>query len=116
NNAISPVSLYTESLLEREQSLSDRGRQWLTTIQRAIEDVAGTVARMREFYREREPQIALAAVQLNRLIEQVVELTRARWSDEPQGRGVDITLRTDLAEDLPEIMGAEGEIRDALTN
>ena len=40
NNAISPVSLYTESLLEREPNLSERARGYLTTIQRAIEDVA----------------------------------------------------------------------------
>ena len=33
-----------------------------TTIQRAIDDVAQTVARMREFYRQREPQLALAPV------------------------------------------------------
>jgi signal transduction histidine kinase/ActR/RegA family two-component response regulator/uncharacterized membrane protein affecting hemolysin expression len=116
NNAISPVALYTEMLLEREPALSDRARGCLVTIQGAIEDVADTVARMREFYRPREPQLVLARVALNRAIEHVVELTRARWSDLPQQRGIVIQLRTDLAPDLPEIMGAEGEIRDALTN
>src|SRR4029079_418097 len=49
NNAISPIALYTESLLEREPNLSERTRGYLTTIQRAIEDVASTVSRMREF-------------------------------------------------------------------
>jgi signal transduction histidine kinase/CheY-like chemotaxis protein/uncharacterized membrane protein affecting hemolysin expression len=116
NNAISPVALYTEMLLEREPNLSERARGCLVTIQGAIEDVADTVARMREFYRPREPQLVLARVSLNRTIEHVVELTRARWSDLPQQRGIVIRLRTDLAPDLPEIMGAEGEIRDALTN
>jgi C4-dicarboxylate-specific signal transduction histidine kinase len=86
NNAISPVSLYTESLLEREPNLSERARGYLTTIQRAIEDVARTVARMREFYREREAQLTLERVGLNRAIQQVVELTRPRWSDLPQQR------------------------------
>ena len=37
NNAISPVSLYTESLLEREPNLSATGRGQLQMIQRAIE-------------------------------------------------------------------------------
>jgi len=55
-------------------------------------------------------------VSLNRLIEQVAELTRARWRDLPQERGIDIELQMQLAPHLPEIMGAEGEIRDALTN
>jgi signal transduction histidine kinase/ActR/RegA family two-component response regulator/HAMP domain-containing protein len=116
NNAISPIALYTESLLEREPGLSDRARNYLTTIQRAIEDVAETVARMREFYRQREPELTLSRVDLNRLVGQVIELTRARWSDVPLQQGIVIRLQTELAPDLPVIMGSEVEIRDALTN
>jgi signal transduction histidine kinase/ActR/RegA family two-component response regulator len=116
NNAISPIALYTESLLEREPGLSDRTRNYLTTIQRAIEDVAETVARMREFYRQREPELTLSRVDLNRLVGQVIELTRARWSDVPLQQGIVIRLQTELAPDLPVIMGSEVEIRDALTN
>src|SRR6266516_2521105 len=116
NNAISPVALYTESLLEGEPGLSQRARDYLVTIQQAIEDVAETVSRMREFYRPREPQLILASVNLNRLVQQAIDLTRARWSDVPQERGLVIDLQTELAADLPAIMGAEGEIRDALTN
>src|SRR6202035_3125320 len=116
NNAISPVSLYTESLLEREPNLSERARGYLTTIQRAIEDVARTVARMREFYREREAQLTLERVDLNRAVRQVMELTRPRWSDLPQQRGAMVELRTELWDALPDIIGAEHEIRDALTN
>jgi signal transduction histidine kinase/CheY-like chemotaxis protein len=116
NNAISPIALYTESLLEREPGLSNRTRSCLITIQRAIEDVAETVARMREFYRARAPDLSLTRVSLNRLIEQVIELTRARWSDVALQKGAVITLQTDLHADLPDIMGSETEIRDALTN
>ena len=116
NNAISPVALYTDSLLEKEPNLSAQGRDHLQTIQRAIHDVAATVARMREFYRQREPQLTLTPVRLNDLAQQVVALTRARWSDMPQQRGVMIVLRTELAADLPAIMGVESEIREALTN
>jgi signal transduction histidine kinase/ActR/RegA family two-component response regulator len=116
NNAISPVMLYTESLLENEQNLSERGRNSLETIARAIDDVAATIARLREFYRLREPQLKLAPVQLNDLIQQVLDLTRARWSDIPQQRGIVIQTHTDLAPKLPKIMAAEGEIREALTN
>lgn len=115
NNAISPISLYTEALLERE-TLSDKARGYLTTIQRAIDDVAQTVGRLREFYRPREKELQLADVDLNPLIQQVVDLTRARWNDLAQQRGVMIELNTDLAADLTIIRGAENEIRDALTN
>jgi signal transduction histidine kinase len=115
NNAISPISLYTEALLEREQ-ISDKARGYLTTIQRAIDDVAQTVGRMREFYRPREKDLQLADVELNPLIRQVVDLTRARWHDLAQQRGVTIELTAELAPDLATIRGAENEIRDALTN
>lgn len=116
NNALSPVALYTESLLEKEANLSPRARDYLQTIQRAVEDVGETVSRMREFYRHREPQLALAPVHLNQTLKQVIDLTRARWSDMPQERGFIIRLETHLAEDLPPLLGSESEIRDALTN
>ena len=116
NNAISPVALYTESLLEREPNLSDRARDYLLTIQRAIDDVAHTVAGMREFYRQREPQLALTPIDLNLLVQQVIDLTRARWSDLAQKHGIVIKVQTELSPDLPSVVGAQGEIRDSLTN
>ncbi len=116
NNALSPASLYTESLLERETGLSEEARNYLVIIQRAIDDVAQTVARMREFYRPREPQIELAPVEVNCLLEQVIELTRARWFDMPQERGVVVQASIELAPDLPPVTGSASEIRDALTN
>ena len=116
NNAISPVTLYTESLLETEPNLSDRARDYLSTIQRAMEDVAQTVSRMREFYRQREAQLSLFPLHLNRVITQVVNLTRVRWSDMPLQNGVVIEMHSELTENLPAILGVEGEIREALTN
>ncbi len=116
NNAISPVSLYTEALLENEPNLSDRARGYLETIRRAIDDVADTVTRMREFYRQRGPQLTLAPVDLNQLAQQVVDLTRARWNDMPQQQGIVVKIQTKLAPDLPATMGSESEIREALIN
>ena len=110
NNAISPVALYTESLLEKEPNLSARAREYLDTIQHAIEDVAQTVSRMKEFYRQRETQLTLAPVKLNQLIQQVIDLSRARWSDMPQQRGIFIKMETDFAPELPAVQGVESEI------
>jgi PAS domain S-box-containing protein len=116
NNAISPVALYTEALLEKEPNLSERGRDYLKTIERAIGDVAETVARMKEFYRTREPQMSLTPVHLNQLVHQVVNLTRARWNDMPLQRGIVIQIQTTLMPGLPAVLGVESEIREALTN
>jgi PAS domain S-box-containing protein len=115
NNAISPVSLYTEALLEREQ-LSPRARGHLEIIQRAVDDVAQTVQRMGEFYRQREPQLHLVPVELNKLVRQVIDLTRARWSDMAQQRGANIDLQPELESGLPQIAAVESQIRDALVN
>ncbi len=116
NNAIAPIGLYAESLLETERGLSERGRANLQVIERAIDDVAATVARMREFYRQREPQLTLSTVNVNLMVRHVVDLTRARWSDMPQQRGIVIEIRQDLGENIPAVLGVEGEIREALTN
>jgi len=116
NNAISPMALYTEALLERESALTERGRKQLEIIQRAVDDVAQTVARMGEFYRFREPEASLKPLDLNLLVEQVLDLTRARWSDIPQQRGAVIDLTLELDSELPRIAGVQSQIRDALVN
>jgi signal transduction histidine kinase/ActR/RegA family two-component response regulator len=116
NNALSPAALYTQTLLEREPSLSPEARERLTIINRAIEDVGETVGRMRTFYRPKDAELTLSPVDLNTMLRQVVDLTRVRWRDMPQEHGVVIQLSTDYALQLPVIMGAESEIRDALTN
>lgn len=116
NNAISPVALYTEAMLETETGLSPTARNQLEIIRRAVEDVGQTIGRMREFYRQREPQLAGSPVQLNELAAQVLDLTRARWADMAIQRGVVIHVHTELAPHLPLVLGAESEIREALTN
>src|SRR5258706_1332915 len=116
NNAITPVALYTDSLLEQEPNLSPRTRSYLEMVRRVIADVTMTVGRMKEFSRKREPEANLVPVDLNALIPQVVELTRARWGAIQQRQGGVIDLQTELAANLPGIMGVESEIRDALTN
>jgi signal transduction histidine kinase len=116
NNAISPVSLYTELLLQKEKHLSEEGRGRLATMQRAIEDVAGTIERMREFYRPRGPARLFAKVDLHALIDQVIELTEPRWRAVPQQRGIVVDLRRNFAPAKIEILGDEVELRDALTN
>jgi signal transduction histidine kinase/ActR/RegA family two-component response regulator len=116
NNAISPITLYADALLENETQLSAQGRDYLRVIQRAIADVGQTVARMREFYRQRERSSDLAPLELNPLVNQVLALTSARWRDLPQERGIVIDVRTELPGGLPQILGTESDIRDALTN
>ncbi len=116
NNALSPAGLYAQSMLAHEQGLSERAREHLAVIQRAIEDVAGTVQRMRAFYMPQGQEMTLAPVDVNQVLLQVIDLTRARWSNMALERGVVVQVLSDLASDLPRILGAENEVRDAVTN
>jgi CheY-like chemotaxis protein/anti-sigma regulatory factor (Ser/Thr protein kinase) len=71
---------------------------------------------MREFYRQQEPELVLSPVDLSVLVQQVIDLTRARWYDIPQQRGIVIELRSELGQNLPPVAGIESEIREALIN
>lgn len=116
NNALSPVSLYTEAMLETETGLSPSGRGQLEIINRAVEDVGQTIGKMREFYRLRETQLETEPVQLNELVDQVLELTRARWNDMAMQRGIVIKVEATSTPDLPPVLGVASEIREALVN
>jgi signal transduction histidine kinase/ActR/RegA family two-component response regulator len=116
NNALAPATLYLDILREHDRQLSETSRERLALVQRAVEDVANTVGRMREFYRSGGTELDQAPVQVNSIIEHVIALTRARWDDMPNEQGFVIEVTTDLRADLPDIMGLQTELRDALTN
>jgi len=118
NNAISPVAVYTQSLRERQAELGllPEVRDYLETVGRVVKDISATVARMRDFYRPGDAGAGFEAVDLNTLILQVVGLTRARWNDMPQQRGIVITVSTALEAALPRILGDAAQLREAATN
>jgi signal transduction histidine kinase/ActR/RegA family two-component response regulator len=116
NNALTPATLYAQSLLDHDKTLNEEARNDLAVIQQAIDDVTQTVARIKEFYRGRESNLAGTPVDIKHLLGQVIELTQARWADMPQARGIVVDVKTEHAENVPPIMGVQGEIRDAVTN
>jgi signal transduction histidine kinase/ActR/RegA family two-component response regulator len=116
NNSISPAALISEMLLERETCLSAEGRDQLEVLQRAVSDVAQTVTRMQELYRPRAADKTFGPIELAKLIDQVLVLTRSRWRDIPQERGIVIEVIKILQADLPRVRGVDSEIREALTN
>src|SRR5262245_43952427 len=117
NNALSPVALYIEAVLVGEPTLSTRAQGYLTTVQQAVDDIAHTVARLREFYRQPAVPQEAQPVALNQMVQEVVELTRAKWRDETQQRGLTIAVHTVLQEEgMPLLLGVESELREALLN
>ena len=116
NNALSPIVMNSELILLREPNLSDQSRQYLRVIQLAASDIEHTVGRMREFYRSREDQEPLLTIDLNATVKTVIGLTQPRWRDMPQRIGVSVEIATQLAPQLPTILGVGSELREALTN
>lgn len=115
NNALSPVIAYTE-LAMRTEPLNDKARRYLESIKTAGEDIARIVANIREFYRKRAATESLEPVNLNKIVPQVIELTRPRWRDIPQSKGIPVSVGMSLAEELPNIFSSDSELREALTN
>jgi len=116
NNALSPIVAFAEMLQRKEQNISDQSRKNLEHIRTAAEDIAQIVARMGEFYRRREQNDQLRLVPVNRVCEQVIELTSPAWRDISQGKGNAIKIEPQFAPDLPELYCNESELREALTN
>jgi len=116
NNSLSPVSGFAELLLRTEQNLSETARKYLHHIKTASDDVAHIVTRMRDFYRKREEHQPLLPVRLNQLSQQVIELTRPRWRDISHQRGISVEVKLDFDANLPDVVGTESELREALTN
>ncbi len=58
---------------------------------------------------------AAGPVDMTALIQDVIALTRPRWKDEAEGRGVRIDLVTDLRS-APPVRGSETALREALLN
>ncbi len=116
NNAISPAALYIENMLMTSVALNSKERKQLETVQLAIDDVASTVQRMSRFAKgniESEPG---APTDPNRLCQEALELTRAKWESIARERGVSIDIQSHLEENLPFVHGGGAELREALTN
>jgi len=116
NNALSPVMGFAELIEKSEPNLSPRGAKYLQHIRTSSDDIAHIVARLREFYRRREDSQVMKPLDLNRLAMQVIDLTRPRWKDMANERGISIQVAMDFADDLPPVLGIESELREALTN
>jgi GAF domain-containing protein/CheY-like chemotaxis protein/anti-sigma regulatory factor (Ser/Thr protein kinase) len=112
-NNLLAVMLGRLQLARAKQPTPDVDRH-LELAERAALDGAEVVRRMRDFGRA-QPAADLSAVDLNRVAEEVLELTRPRWQDEAQMRGVRIEARIE-AGDVPPVPGDASALREVLMN
>ena len=115
NNVLVPISLYAEALLEGEPGLSDRANRFLTTIQKGVRDIENVTLRLRSFYKKEE-EGEFQFLSIEELFDSVIELSRPRWKDIPNQKGIVIQMQKELEKRLPVIIGSESEVREALLN
>jgi signal transduction histidine kinase/ActR/RegA family two-component response regulator len=116
NNAMCPITAYSELLLATLPNLANQPRQQLRRISQASQDVTEIVAHMREFYRRDQDPNKLALINVNHAVEDVVELTRPRWRDQAQRQGRSIQIECELEAEAPLLLCNAAELREALTN
>ncbi len=112
-NNVLAVILGRVQLMQRKVQDATLSR-WLGIVEQAALDGAQTVRRIQEFTRIRR-DAPTEIIDLNEVVREAVEMTRTRWQDEAQSRGVSIRVALDLSR-VPAVDGQPSELREALTN
>lgn len=112
NNLLASMLGHTQLLLAEhsEGPVADD----LRVIERAALDGAATVRRLQSFA-QTSRSLPSEAVSLSEIIAESLAITRPRWRDEPQSRGVQIEIVRELAE-LPPFAGDGPALRELVMN
>jgi PAS domain S-box-containing protein len=112
NNVLAIIVGRVEALLA--DSDNPDVQRHLDVILKVASDAGLTVQRIQGFARKRLARPG-QSVDLNEVIDEVVEVTRSRWKDAAQARGVRYEMVVEHGE-IPTIAGEAAELREALTN
>lgn len=112
NNLLAAILGYTELALR--DSKDENTLRRLRIIEKAARDGAEIVRLLQEFTRVRS-DARQESLNINKLVEQVLLLTRHKWKDEVQAKGISIKIETSFGL-LPSAQGVLAELREALTN
>jgi PAS domain S-box-containing protein len=112
NNALAVILGNTQLLLYTVQD--EELKETLQTVEKVARDSAQTVRRLQDFTRKRAHQ-ELFKVDANALIKDSIEITKPKWKDEVQSRGIRIEMVSNL-EKIPPVSGNASELREVITN
>ena len=112
NNALAVILGNTQLLLYDAQD--EESKKSLKTIEKVAKDSAQTVRRLQDFTRKRTHQ-ELLNVDVNSMIKDCIEITKPKWKDEVQRRGILIEIVSNL-EEIPSVLGNASELREVITN
>jgi len=112
NNALAAILGNTQLLLYTVQD--EELKETLKIIEKVAKDSSQTVRRLQEFTRKRIPQ-ELFKVDVNAIVKDSIEITKPKWKDEAQSRGIHIEMVSNL-EEIPLASGSTSELREVITN
>jgi signal transduction histidine kinase/ActR/RegA family two-component response regulator len=114
NNALTPILGYSNLLLRDSSELPEEAVQYLRSIKNAGEKISQSVACIRDFYRVRERQNLLVALDLNPIVDEAADAGRLHWQKAPQSGLTKLEIASQLEPSLPRIMGRREELRIAI--
>jgi nitrogen-specific signal transduction histidine kinase/CheY-like chemotaxis protein len=112
NNALAAILGNTQLLLfsARDDDISEK----LQTIEKVARDSAQTVRRLQDFTRKKVHK-EYQGLDVHEIIRDAMEITRPKWRDDAQGKGISIDVGYQPGE-VPLVDGNASELREVLTN
>jgi PAS domain S-box-containing protein len=112
NNALAAILGNTQLLLYTVQD--QETKETLRTIAKVAQDSAHTVRRLQDFTKKKVSQ-EFFGMDVNSVIKDAIEITKPKWKDEAQRKGVPIEIVSNF-EDIPPASGNDSELRGVFTN
>jgi PAS domain S-box-containing protein len=112
NNALAAILGNTQLLLYTAKD--EELKESLKVIEKVARDSAQTVRRLQDFTRKRGHQ-EIFKLDINSIVKDAIEITKPKWKDEVQGRGILIEMVTNF-DDIPPVLGNAFEMREIVTS
>jgi signal transduction histidine kinase len=123
NNILAAIMGRTQLLLREVEGavIPEEHKQhllkWLKVMEQLANDGAETVKRIQKFARtyRATSEKEFKPLDLNTIVLEAIEITRPKWKDEAQLKGISVEVEPDLGE-LSHTLGDPTEMREVLTN
>jgi CheY-like chemotaxis protein len=112
NNALAAILGNTQLLLYTAKD--EELKESLKIIEKVARDSAQSVRRLQDFTRKRGHQ-EIFKLDINSIVKDAIEITKPKWKDEVQSKGIHIEIATDLDE-VPPVLGNASEMREVIAN
>ncbi len=112
NNALAAILGNTQLLLYTAKD--EELKESLNVIEKVARDSAQTVRQLQDFTRRRVHQ-EIFKFDINSIVQDAIEITKPKWKDDVQSKGIHIEIATVLDE-VPPVLGNPSEMKEVIAN